>query len=716
MRKLLILSALVLCATVRAQSVDGVPGVAIKLWGAADTSISDSGSLSVSVDGLNGTATSAGSGGAAFTSDPTILKILPGVTYNISIGMYWNSNESSATSHVYLGAVAPPGYQIYINGTAQTSDTIFTSGMDDYIDNSTTLLVLGPGQFTGRAGACTSLISGQIYWQIAMGNNCWGTSAGSVVLADQGLETNWSDVFTPADLHYMPLSAGTPDGTTFNEDSNGNLQSITGGAADVAVTVLSPTSYTISFYTPAQYPTGKPYVVYTVAQGSSATQLQITSETYADPDFSTPARSAVTTLTRTGDGSDTPYVWTLVDWHDSGQSVVRQETRTWGTSLSGASTETRVVSAGGSSPAATTVTKTFGEYAWGEELTQLIQGSGSDAITTNYQNYTNPAQVGTYGFQSQDATVGGAWTAVDYHDWDDSEFSPIGTVYHVYRPFCSSPSTLTQSPSAGAVTTYQWADDDFGMPTRPQSVITAINNTTVTETTYTYKETQMVDPLLTAPDAPPGTTTDFTYVTASRKDYSGSSSSLVTTTKYFSENTPDTMYAMEPFEVIQPDGVMQYIAYERGSFSTPGDPSTFVPWYGENSWMPAAMFDITTTVTGPDTRTYEITGSNNSAVGTQSSNLPDGGSMIDPVCLVNNKSTMTVTIRDYTGNIVRTESWAYVNGAWANVGWVNYTYDGAGFLVDRVASNGASHTWTYNGEELAQETDESGTLPSHRIS
>lgn len=693
--------------SVQAQSVDGVPGVTVKIWGVAVGSNGNaSGSISVSLNGLYGEQTSSNdqplsgqNGTQTIASTPATLQLQPGVVYNGMIDQYWETNPNLPSPTIVsdtIDVVAPPGYAIYINNLPQSSFQIpNVSGASQY-DGAFTVCVVGPGQFTGRAGTCTSLIGGQVYWQMALGHLQNGASAGSLVLADVGTESTWTNEFTTADLYYQAPSGEIVPTT----DSNGHLTQILADEAAVKIVTQSSNSYEIECYNPSQVSgdaqsgytyTGTPYVVYAVSQVGSENELQIESMTYSDADLSgsetTPVRTAVTTLALSGSGtSGDPYVWTLDDWHDASASTVRQETRTWG---SGGGSETRVVTApnGGE---VTTVSKTLTQYLWGEELTQLTRGTGSTAISTAMTHYTDSTQPGSYGMLETSATAGGTWTAYDYYN--DLSSNEVGVVNHVYRPFGDSPAAPTEDASDGTVTAYAYTADVFGMPTRPTSIVTTVNNQTTASASISYSE-------VTIPTGSGSTP----IVVATREDTPTSGgTTLTTTTEYYREDTADLFYRNQLYAVSKPSGLEQCYVYARGSFSTAGDPSTFTA---------STTYPLSATTSAAATEVTVITGSDSPAVGTGVNTY--AGADIANIWLINGKATAQSTIRNADAQIVRTETWVWVDGSWQLAAWTDFSYDGAGLLASRTSSNGATHTWAYGGEQLQSETDESGATTTY---
>ncbi|HEY8993102.1 MAG TPA: hypothetical protein VIM71_00325, partial [Lacunisphaera sp.] len=156
----------------RSQALDGPVGVAVTLkaldlqWG-----YNGGGYLDLSVDGLNGYQ----SVSASYDSETPQLtaRLEPGKTYHATV-------SSDDLYNLTLQAVPPPGYVMEIE---RVSRERFAIGYGGY--TSVQIRVLAPMQeYSGRAGVATSLTSGRIYWQVALGSLANGSSAGSLAIID----------------------------------------------------------------------------------------------------------------------------------------------------------------------------------------------------------------------------------------------------------------------------------------------------------------------------------------------------------------------------------------------------------------------------------------------------------------------------------------------------------------------------------------------------
>ena len=86
---------------------------------------------------------------------------------------------------------------------------------------------------------------------------------------------------------------------------------------------------------------------------------------------------------------------------------------------------------------------------------------------------------------------------------------------------------------------------------------------------------------------------------------------------------------------------------------------------------------------------------------------------LDPICLVDGKSTRDATIRDYRALVVRTESYGWKSGTWVLLSYTDFTYDMAGRLTRRVESNGGTYTAVYSGGLKISETNEAGVTTAY---
>jgi len=238
------------------------------------------------------------------------------------------------------------------------------------------VIVESPDALSARAGVASSITSGQVRWQVALGSLANGNSAGALTLADPGTGSTWN-VFTRAAIQYMVPSAEI---VTYNDGTG--LRQILADQADVDLVTVNSTSFSINFYNPTTrqgtaFPythSGSPYVSYLIQQGSTATTLQITSTTL-NLNTSGTARTAVTTLTRTGTNVDN-FLWVLDDWNDAGLAQAKEEKRQWG-GTAGNRTEALTIYKPNTGITDLVANNTFQTFNWGEQMTSTALGSGS---------------------------------------------------------------------------------------------------------------------------------------------------------------------------------------------------------------------------------------------------------------------------------------------------------------------------------------------------
>jgi len=690
------------CSGLSAQEPDAAVGIPVKIYGtgtstfyAGETAEFDLGATvlpsTTYPDGEFYSSTLFNGSGPIRTS-VSVVALQPGKVYQLSVTAL---SFSDMTIHI-----APPsGYTVYMNGVAQQALHMSLNG--GYDGPPISICVVGPQQLNARAGLCSSIVSGEVYWQVALGSLMNGNGAGSIVLADPGTGS-WANLFTPGVLQYQKTSAEV---NIYRDATTGAISQIDANQSDVEIKTQQ-SSYELRFYprsartgsAPFAH-TGLPYVTYNVSGSTSSTggietnQLVIKKTTHdasrlgagslsdaADDGTQASGPILVTQLTMTrtvpasGQDNTGSYVWKLEDWHNASSSAVSEEERDWGgTAL--ARTETRVVkSSSGSHAVSLSVTKTFAQQAWGEVLSSLKIGSSAPTTANSY--YTDSTSPGSYGSLTSAVSTAGAWEAYDYQAAAGT--SPnVGVLSHRYRPFGIAPASFTaNATTSGEVTTYQFGIDAFGAATLPTSIVTQINGTTVSQFTTTYSDA--------------GTANGSNLSEAQRSDSMDASHALVTTTKYYTESDPNDFLTSQTYSVIHPDGVMQCFAYQHGTLSndvfTPGSAPTDI-------WSRVLM----------------ITG--NTSSGASKSAID--GSTIDPICLVESKSMEKATIRDANGLVRRQEESVWLGGNWQLVSWQDMDYDAAGFLTTITGSDGTVTKSSYLGDQALTTTDSVGNVTTN---
>jgi RHS repeat-associated protein len=586
-----------------------------------------------------------------------VINFEPGKTYTFDVG-------GNYLGVFQLQVTAPAGYTVEIN-SVQTNDV---SGEE--MGNYKIRVVSDREGLSGRAGESSSLSAGKVYWQISLGSLKNGDSARGLAIVNAATGS-WSDLFTPTGLS---LHSSSPEIIPIGNP----LRQVIANEAYVDIVTIDSTSYDIRFYNPVNTSlsggspiqgipytiTGTPYLSYRVAQDGSATRLKVT-RTDFKPDGNV-ARTCETALERTGTGVEN-YHWTLEDWHDTGVTAPLTENHTWSVNGQGQRVDTITREQGGVVSSRTV--KEFKSFGTTEELSRITRG------------LTNPTDEYFEGLRIK-WDNGGNWEAYRY-----DVASRITARFRPYGTSASSPPTPESDPTTwdtntGEVTTYTYVP-----PTafhRVHTIETRVNGTLMGRTVVDY-------------DDPTSTTNGMRVVEASRSEQVDSGASTLTTvTRYYREDVSSGFYRNQIHSIQRPDGTKQSFAYQRGSF----DGSTFT---------------VSGTGSGLHARTIVINGSQ--TTGTLVSSVD--GYTIDPICLVTNKSTEQIVIRDANARLWHTETRIWNGSAWVTASSVDYEYDYANRLTQRKTSNGATYTARYqDGADnetgrLQSERNESGVKVSY---
>ena len=561
----------------------------------------------------------------------------------------------------------PPGYRMLVDGVLKNRITYSTAS------KTCTVVVLPPqDSFSGPAGSCSSILGGQVKWSMALGSMKNGQSAGCLSMISSAV-SDWNQLYTPASLFYDPVSSSElqvyrADGIT--------LSQILVNEAFVDIVAVSSTSYEIRVYAVSQastgaFPktaTGNPFILYRVSKDTgSATKLNIIKETRADSNSITPSRVESTSIERAGSGVQT-YLWTVKDWYLQGGTVNRTETRQWSANTSGGHDEL-VQTLDAKSKIVTQAARSHTRYEWGDTPTTTTVGATNGTTTTLDYN-TSKASPSSYGFVNSKALGGGYWESYNY--FPTTEYSKLGTVQQVYRPYANSPSSPDIERTAGLQTNYTYESDAFGMLRRLKTVDTQQNGRLLSKATVAYQTS---------------TFNGMTVVTATRTDWtSQNGAGIVTAQSYYQEDVSDVFYRSQPHEQTSADGSKQCYVWQRGEFA-------------------GGVF----TVGGNNTasRYGVITGASSaSSGGTLAQSY--AGYTIAPIYLITNRSTMSLTIRDSLARVARTESYVWDGATWQLLTWENREYNWANKLKNRTSNNGNVWEADYKGELMSWEKDEAG--------
>ena len=312
--------------------------------------------------------------------------------------------------------------------------------------------------------------------------------------------------------------------------------------------------------------------------------------------------------------------------------------------------------------------------------------------TYTYCGGSNSANPGSYGLFQSAISSDGSWVAYDYNN-PSTVGGLTGTISHIYKPFNNSPAAVTLNTASGEVTTLVWAYDSFGAPTRPASSMTQVNNVTTSSTSTAYTDSITTIPIWWPAGGYSYADPVAQAVTTVNSD---GAHTLTTTTKFFEEDALDTFVASQPYSTINPDGVQQSYAYQRGDFNSSTYAFTADPANGAASSIAV------------------ITGSHNATAGTSYTSY--NGFSIDPIFLVDGKSTLQVTIRDALGlvRVTQTSSWNAASVNWQLIGSFNYSYDSAGNLTLTTNTlNQATTSAQFSGQQQLTSTDASGIVENY---
>ncbi|HEY4299945.1 MAG TPA: hypothetical protein VGM73_03660, partial [Candidatus Didemnitutus sp.] len=619
------------------------------------------------------------------------VQLEPGMIYDFSATAY-------AVGTATIQVIAPPSYTVFINGVEQVTDS-FNGALSLYDFVADFAVQIRPRQQNTpvRAGAASSLASNEAAWTVGLGATSNGRSAGVLAIDDVANRPSWSALYTPASLVYH----GDSDEVTVY--GSGSHSQYVADQAIVDVQTITSTSYSINFYQPSQVSSGspgtyvfsgKPYITYTVGQGSTANSLKITSDAYSYNDStshlsSSSLRTAVTTLTRTGTWPN--YTWTMDDWNTSGQAQQTEIVRAPPSGGNSGSTRTETVTV--AKPGGATAlqsTDIYTQYAWAEVPTSHAAGS-SNSVSTAADCYTSSSIPGSYSYPHAVTSTGGNWTAYEY--WDaSSNYARTGLVKYEYHPFNSSPPNVptTLDPTQGAVIYRDYAIDPFGGYSRPDTIEDYLNNVPVAKSLFSYTNLS-------------GTYNGQIVVQATRKDFSDSSNYLTTITDYYVENASDPFLRNQLYSIQTPQGTKTIYGYFRHGTYNPS----------------AHTYTYTGTSTDLCSAIVEITGSSSSGAGTSCSSYSGYTASptptMDTTYLVSGKSTCSITIRDERALVRRIETYAWTGSAWSSVpvSFTNLDYDYAGHLTDRSSSTGAVWHAEFSGEQKTDEKDEAGVVVNY---
>ncbi|HYC70588.1 MAG TPA: RHS repeat-associated core domain-containing protein [Opitutaceae bacterium] len=362
------------------------------------------------------------------------------------------------------------------------------------------------------------------------------------------------------------------------------------------------------------------------------------------------------------------YEWTLQE--GDGSTWERTEVRT-STRYSGYREELLKVYTGNTTGELVTDEKyRFEDQGWGEELVTAtaIPATGTELVTS-YTYHTNAANRGNYRRVKSVSLPTGSWSATEYYDdWDRR-----GRLKYAFAPFGDLPATAAgASLASGQVTYLEYGADWTGRFTRPTLKEISVNGAVTARTVWINGD-------VTGAGAPRESVTTRVY--SSNANYETGSGQY-----YRGDAGPD--YVGQPYFSKSADGRHTSASMTRGSF----DEGTRV-----FAVDPAAYYWRELVFHGTETTAGAVQVSSHD------------GQSTDPVYLVPEKSTMSVTIRNSPGNVVRTETHVFTGSGFAKVSHQDYYHDSAGRLTSTLDSNGLATSRTYVGGRLFSAVGVDGT-------
>lgn len=602
-------------------------------------------------------------------ADLGMVRIIPGAVYRIDMRV-------AELSQGRLEVIAPPGYEaeLWVKSEANESPMEHKAYWLCPPSHGTAIyraidVVIRPtaSKDVSPPGAPTSLTPGKIEWQVSLGENARGESAGLIGLYDAGTRDDWSELFTI-----------TP-------------HKIVSEATIVDYVPRGRSSYEMRFYHPAQYDVekaafaGDPFVVYTISKGPKPSSIEITQDTRNIASLgqcNVPiATSKKSCLLRTGVWPR--FVWTVEDWHDADTDPIIFHTLT--EDVSGTD---RVLTKETKERDGSLVWRsidTYRSFPWGE---CLVKRAFSEDYYSEYQYYDDPADLQQYGRLKARLNSDGSWKTYGYKFKESGdERMNLASKRHagmwtqINLPWGDSPPNPAFDKDVGDCTLYEYEKDSLGFYSRPGTQRSFINGICVglEPVVYCEERSASASTMVRSVRYKPAASDQY-----GPAEFERDGKALATVTKYFPENSPDAYRKMRLYSLQYPEGRKISYAYQKGT------------WKG-------GIF--TAEAGGRCHRQIQINGTNNA--GTICSAFE--GEPLDELKLVDGMSTMDVTIRDERSFVVRSEKHVWSGGVWTLINYSNRHYNVAGRLVKTEESNGAIVDYVYNGFDLMEEILDDGS-------
>lgn len=589
----------------------------------------------------------------------------PGKQYPVHFG-------ASGPGNYWLSFIAPTGYAIYIDGIS--TDLITQSpGGGEYGHDYTIEIRPVANNTRGDAGSFSGIDFGKsVTWSVGLGGVRTGSTAGRICFKEYDLTTS------PASRERLFYSAPNNYGqiTVVKDGASGQtLRQVSVPQTVVDLVDDAGGGYWLKFYTQAQATWSS--TIYTFS-GSPWKTIRVESpDDYQLKITETEGSVSRVSLATAGDYT-TNDTWTLKE--GSGTTYLRTTTNVSSVPASNERDVVASVFTGDTTSSTYLVSLTKYHYvmkAWGEELDKIFSyptssTSDADALKTTYDYYTTSTDYGNYRRVKSVTEPTGNWVAYIYHDsWDYR-----GQVLYELHPYKDSPSTVTMNTAVCRVFAYGYAADWTGRY-RISSARIEYNGSATTGQRF-------ITPTLNQ------TTLGQYYTIYQTDDHANSSTSQRTISEIMdvrTGNNPD--YNGLVWSVKHPDLTQESYTHCTGSYNY----STKAFVYG------ADISHFRTIVWHGSTSSSGATGFNGYE-----------GIPFTLVYLIPYKSTMDVTIRNSAGDIIRAETHVYTGGSnFSPLTTEDFTYDSAGRLTSRAASNGATTSYAYTNGRLSSTTDPTGT-------
>ncbi|MBI5692759.1 MAG: RHS repeat-associated core domain-containing protein [Verrucomicrobia bacterium] len=404
--------------------------------------------------------------------------------------------------------------------------------------------------------------------------------------------------------------------------------------------------------------------------------------------------------------------WTLSDWHRGGTppqrtTVTRQRTAI--TSLDFDYTDVlNVLDAEGVVARTRRITYRRVKHDYTENGTPYSQRTQTAALFRDGDAYETQIHLDPRNRPIGSVQPSGA-TAIGEYAGSGATLRPL----KLHRTWLDtsplySPITGTIFPGGSETTEYLYEEDWNRAPVLPKSIRRRRAGTLVGETSIVYANGT------TGITSAAGTRVEYPVLSASRYDFTAASAlaysgvpraagdgpSLRTVTKWYRTDTANPILVNRLHSVEHPDFTKTSYAYETGTFVPGANPASF------------------TTPAGTDLRVLAFHGVASGGVTVTS--IPSGGSTLDldPVGLVANQSTRTLTVFR-RGLPIRRETYVYTGASALPqsselIAWENLAYSPQGELVSRQSSTNESFSATWapdrSTQTLADETGLTTTL------